>query len=86
MREDWEEEDEDDLEATQEACQTFKRLIEAGHGVDVMSLWSGAQKADVTTIAVSLREVRPETFRFVENYRFRLTIRTMTCGEVTLTD
>jgi hypothetical protein len=67
---DWYPEDDNDVRATAELYRVIRRLITQGYQVDCVDLWSGAQKSDITKIAVSLEAVPERAFRLFENHHF----------------
>ena len=67
--EEWQERDPDDLEATWEAFEVFRSLVEAGEGLEVMNLWHDASPDKVKSFDVNLSKIPPNAFQFVENAR-----------------
>ena len=70
--EDWIPEEEDDIESTRAVYDLFARIIGSGHQVDVVDLWEGTPPEDLKQIPVSLGQVPPESFRFLEGRRLVL--------------
>jgi len=68
---DWYQEEQDELDATRAFYRTLKGLLSAGHRVDLVSRWEGAQPGDITTLDVSLEDIPENAFRFFEDYKFR---------------
>lgn len=71
---DWYEEDEEDIEATKQIYQIFKELLLAGNKVECVDKWAGVDSKNIETKDVSLSQVSCREFRFIENYKFRLTL------------
>lgn len=71
--EEWYPEDQDALEATKYLYEVISTLVSAGHAVDCLDRWEGAQPKDIHTLAVSLHGVSREAFRLFENHRFTFT-------------
>lgn len=69
---DWYPEEQDEVDATRELHKTLSEILSAGHQVDVLDRWEGAQPDDITTLDVSLDEVPERAFRMFEDHRFRL--------------
>jgi hypothetical protein len=68
---DWMPEDEDNVSATKEAYQVFRRIVDGGYRLDLIDVFSGETFRDeIQTLAVSLESVAAESFRFFEGYRF----------------
>jgi hypothetical protein len=68
--EDWYEEQQDDLDATQQLYDVIVRLLRSGQRVDCIDIWSGAELNDIKTLPVSVEAVPKEAFRLFEGYRF----------------
>ena len=65
-------EDEDDIESTAAFYDLIKRLVDEGHDIDVIDVWSDTPNERVQTMDVSLSEVTRDTFRFFASHRFML--------------
>jgi len=65
----WQATDPDDLEATWEAFEVFRSLVEAGEGLEVMNLWEDPSPDEVKSFDVNLSKIPPNAFQFVENVR-----------------
>ena len=70
MPEDWYEEQQDNLDATQQLYDVIVTLLASGHRVDCIDMWAGAEPKDIKTLPVSLDRVSREAFRLFENHRF----------------
>lgn len=68
--EDWAPEDPDDIESTAAAYDIFKRLVEDGFDLDVVSVWSGCEADEVAKLDVRMADVPRDSFRFIENTMF----------------
>ncbi len=68
--EDWYEEEQDDLDATQQLYDVIHKVSSSGYRVDCIDSWAGSEPKDITTLPVSLQTVSMEAFRLFENYRF----------------
>jgi hypothetical protein len=63
-------EDDDDIEATAAVYDLIKRLVQSGHGVDLVDTWSDELRSPTPTLEVSLSKVARESFRFFHGYHF----------------
>ncbi|MFI5387579.1 MAG: hypothetical protein ACHQ50_15835 [Fimbriimonadales bacterium] len=69
---DWYPEDEDDVESTHAVYEVFARVVNSGHQVDVVDMWSDMMPQYVDPMEVSLSQVPAESFRFFDGKRFIL--------------
>lgn len=63
---DWSPEDVDEVDSIKWPYDHFKEIVEAGHQLDIVDVWTDTSAEDVVDIEVSLSEVGREAFRFVE--------------------
>lgn len=70
--EDWCPEEQDEIDATKQLYSVLKDLVVAGHNVDLVDRWQGAQSEDIATIDVALDDVSENAFRMFENHKFRI--------------
>lgn len=72
----WYPEDADELRATAELYRVIARLVSAGHQVDCLDLWAGADLQAISEQVVDLEAVSESAFRLFENYHFVFTRKT----------
>ena len=70
---DWMPEDEDDVEATGAVFDVLRRLLEGGHSVDAIAIWTDSTADKICSLDVPWRDVSRETFRFFESYHVMFT-------------
>jgi len=68
--EDWYPEEQDALDATGELYAVIATLLTAGHVVDCIDRWEGAEPDSIRTIIVSLDDVPKAAFLLFEDHRF----------------
>lgn len=76
--EDWFPEEASDVEATRQVIAAVRALVEKGHSVDLVDIWThGQDEAGPLDgeVDVNLREVADASFRFFENHRFTFSNR-----------
>lgn len=66
----WNPEDADELRATAELYRVIARLVSAGHQVDCLDIWAGADLEAISEQVVNLDAVSETAFRLFENYHF----------------
>lgn len=66
---DWDDEEEDDIQATITIYKVIKGLIEKGFSVDLID-FEDEPPEEFNRLEVDLIQVSPSEFRFFENYRF----------------
>ena len=66
----WYPEDADELRATAELYRVIARLVSAGHQVDCLDIWAGADLQAISEKVVNLEAVSETAFRLFENYHF----------------
>lgn len=70
--EDWCPKDDDDVAETAKVYDHLRRLVEEGHEVDVVDLWTDTPLDDLITVPIRVSEISREAFRFAEGARFVL--------------
>jgi hypothetical protein len=76
---DWWEEDQEDIDATLQAVESFHTILRGGHKLDCIDAWASDSKEPKNLagdLVVDLDEVGAKSFRFFEGYRFELVART----------
>ncbi len=68
----WLPEEPDDVAATVEAYEVFRRIVEEGYSLDIVDVWADARPETVESVAVSVTEVPPDNFRFHDDRRLVL--------------
>ena len=68
--EDWYEEGQVNLDATEQLYDVIVRLLRSGQRVDCIDSWAGTEPRDIKTLPVLVDAVPREAFRLFENYRF----------------
>ena len=66
---DWDDEDEDDIQATVAVYKVIKGLVENGFSVDIID-FENEPPEEFIELEVDLGQVPQSAFRFFENYRF----------------
>ena len=66
----WYPEDADELSATAALYRVIARLVSAGHQVDCLDIWAGANLQAIPEQVVDLDAVSETSFRLFENYHF----------------
>lgn len=67
---DWAPEEEDEIQATAELYRVIKRIIAEGYKVDLLDLWVGMERGEVTKMTVDFSSIPEEGFRLFENHHF----------------
>ena len=67
---DWALEELDEILATAELYRVIKHIISAGYAVDLLDLWVGMERGEVTEMTVDLLSIPEKTFRLFENHHF----------------
>jgi hypothetical protein len=67
---DWAPEEEDEILATTELYRVIRPIISKGYTVDLLDLWVGMDRAEVTTLEVEISAISENTFRLFENHHF----------------
>lgn len=75
---DWYPEKQDEIDATRELYRALLALLFAGHQVDLIDRWEGAEPQDIVDLPVALDEIPETAFRLFEDHRFELSVRAPT--------
>ena len=67
---DWAPEEEDEILATAELYRAIRSIISGGFGVDLLNLWVGMERGEVTEMNIDLHSVPEAAFRLFENHHF----------------
>ncbi|MBC8064679.1 MAG: hypothetical protein H7Y17_07600 [Chlorobia bacterium] len=66
----WANEDSDEIESTLKAYDHFKWIVDAGHSLDIVDVWTETKAEQVMVMEVSLGKISREAFHFIEDVRF----------------
>ena len=67
---DWAPEEEDEILATAELYRVIRRIISEEHSVDLLNLWVGMERGEITTMDVDFNSIPEKAFRLFENHHF----------------
>ena len=65
-------EDEENLEATKKLYSIIRKLIDDGHQVDCIDVWTDTKPTEIKTMDVEIDNISDKQFRLFVNYLFRI--------------